>query len=356
MLDLFTLTKPLLHRISPETAHNLGLFALKTGLLPAPKSPIDPALTQKIFGLEFKNPIGLAAGFDKNAVAINPLLKQGFGFVETGTVTPLPQTGNPAPRIFRLPEDRAVINRLGFNNHGLAGYVANFAKRDKKLGIAGANIGKNKDTKIAEDDYEQGLSAVYPLADYITINISSPNTVGLRDLQHREALSNLLAALATARARAEVTHKKYVPILLKIAPDIDNQECEDIAEAVTANGIDGIIISNTTISRPDCLRGTHRAETGGLSGAPLFLLATERLKYMYKITGGKIPIIGVGGVSSAEDAYQKILAGAALVQLYTALVYQGFALVREINAELPKLLARDGFSHISEAVGKGNAN
>jgi len=348
---LFKITLPILHLLPPETAHNLGLFALRKGLLPALKKPENNILSQKIFGLDFKSPIGLAAGFDKNAVAINPILRQGFGFVEAGTVTPLPQAGNAKPRIFRLPEDRAVINRLGFNNHGLNEYLENFSMRDKKLGIAGANIGKNKDTINAADDYITCLQGVYPLADYITINISSPNTKGLRDLQQKTALSELLSAIATARAEEQKTHNKYVPILLKIAPDISEAECEDIAEAVLNNKIDGLIISNTTISRPADLRGKYRAETGGLSGAPLFELSTQRLGFMYKLTEGKIPLIGVGGVASAQDAYKKIRSGASLVQLYTALVYQGFGLVRQINFHLSKLIARDGFSHISEAIG-----
>lgn len=354
MSDLFSITKPILHNISPEHAHNIAICALRMGLVPTPKMPQNPMLLQEIWGLNFKNPIGLAAGFDKNAVAINPLLRQGFGFVEVGTVTPLPQSGNAKPRLFRLTEDKAVINRFGFNNEGLDSYVQNFSRCDKGLGIAGANIGKNKDTAVAEEDYEKCLRAVYPLADYITINISSPNTKGLRDLQQREALENLLASIA--RTRTELAEKQGIkkPILLKIAPDIGNEECEDIAQAVSKYSIDGIIISNTTTSRPDSLKSKHRAETGGLSGAPLFEISTQKLKYMYTLTGGKIPLIGVGGVASAEDAYTKILAGASLVQLYSALVYQGFALVRDINKKLPELLTRDGFSHITEAIGKVN--
>lgn len=351
MPDIFSLVRPLIHSLPPEIAHELGLCALHYGLLPAQKIKFNPILSQKILGLEFKNPIGLAAGFDKNAVAINALLKQGFGFVEAGTVTPLPQTGNPKPRLFRLSEDKAVINRMGFNNDGLDKFVENFTKRDCALGIAGANIGKNKDTENASDDYVKGLHTVYPLADYITVNISSPNTKGLRDLQQREALSQLLGEIAAARKQASQKYNKHIPIFLKIAPDIDGGQREDIAETVLANGIDGLIVSNTTIFRPDSLQNQYKNETGGLSGAPLFTLSTEVLAVMYKLTGGKIPIIGVGGISSAGDAYAKIRAGASLVQLYSALVYHGFALVRLINEELPKLLARDGFSHISEAVG-----
>ena len=351
MFNIFPIAKPLLHALPPETAHNASLCALRYGLLPTSKQITNPILTQNIFGLEFKNPVGIAAGFDKNAIAINPLLKQGFGFVEAGTVTPLPQPGNPKPRIFRLPRDKAVINRLGFNNNGLDYFVKHFSERDSKLGIAGANIGKNKDTKNASEDYVRGLHAVYPYADYITINISSPNTKGLRDLQQRAALLELLSELSKARADAVLTHKKRVPLLLKIAPDIDGGECEDIAENVILTGIDGLIISNTTISRPPTLSSQNRSEEGGLSGAPLFTLSTKILAEMHKLTGGKIPIIGVGGIASPEDAYAKIRAGASLVQLYSALIYEGFGLIHSINAELPKLLARDGFSSLSEAVG-----
>ncbi len=351
MLDLFSLARPLLHALPPETAHNIGLSALRCGLVPPQEFQSNKILTQNILGMEFKNPVGIAAGFDKNAVAINPLLMQGFGFVEAGTVTPLPQSGNPKPRIFRLPEDKAVINRLGFNNNGLDYFVQNFSKRDKMLGIAGANIGKNKDTENAAEDYVRGLKAVYPHADYITINISSPNTKGLRDLQHREALSELLSELSKAGSNTAQTHGKKIPLFLKIAPDIDKNECEDIAETILKHAIDGLIVSNTTISRPQSLINQNRSEAGGLSGAPLFPLSTTILAEMYKFTKGKIPIIGVGGISSAEDAYIKIRAGASLIQLYSALIYQGFGLVRSINEKLPILLSQDGFSHISEAIG-----
>lgn len=351
MPDIFTLAKPFLHALPAETAHNIAICTLRKGLLLPVKTKLYPELSQNILGLSFKNPIGLAAGFDKNAVAFNSLLRQGFSFVEAGTVTPKPQPGNPKPRIFRLSEDEAIINRLGFNNNGLAEFVKNFASRDTSLGIAGANIGRNKDTKNASEDYVLGLKEVYPLTDYITVNISSPNTKGLRDLQKKELLDELLAELAKARSDAILKHRKRVPIFLKIAPDIDNGECENIAESVILHGIDGLIVSNTTISRPALLSRQNSSEEGGLSGAPLFDISTKVLTEMYKLTFRKIPIIGVGGISSPQDAYDKICAGASLVQLYSALIYQGFGLVRRINDELPNFLERDGFKNISEAVG-----
>lgn len=346
----FFLIRPFLHALSPERTHALGLAALKNNILPPARFTPSPMLAQKLFGLEFAHPVGLAAGFDKNAEAIAPLHRQGFSFVEAGTVTPLPQEGNPAPRMFRLPEDRAVINRLGFNNAGLAPFVASLAARPSS-GIAGANIGKNKNSDDAIGDYVMGLNAVYPHADYITINISSPNTQGLRTLQKREQLTQLLSALMTTRKSLLTTHGKNVPMLLKIAPDLDDSDLEDVAEVATLLNIDGIIISNTTIKRPRTLQSKLHGEQGGLSGAPLFALSTEVLARMHMLTKGSIPLVGVGGISSAEDAYKKIRAGASLVQLYTAIVYQGFGVVKNIVEGLPALLARDGFKHISEAVG-----
>lgn len=343
----------LLHCLPPETAHHLGLFALRYRLLPAQTADNDPALAVNVFGLSFSNPIGLAAGFDKNAVAVDGVLAQGFGFIEAGTVTPLAQDGNPKPRIFRLREDAAVINRLGFNNDGLASFVENLKTR-RRNGIVGANIGKNRDGD-ALADYTACLKAVYPYADYIAVNISSPNTQGLRDLQKRGALAELLTALSAARAACAVTHKKTVPLLLKIAPDLDQREKEDIAELALAKEISGLIVSNTSLSRPDSLKGLHKNEQGGLSGRPLFALSTATLSDMYRLTHGRIPLVGVGGIASAEDAYGKIRAGASLVQLYTALVYQGFGVVRDIRVGLPALLSRDGFTHISQAVGKDAA-
>ncbi len=341
---------PLIHLLPPERAHALGLWALKYSLLPSARIAANPMLTQKLFGLEFSNPIGLAAGFDKNAEALEALHLQGFGFVEAGTVTPLPQEGNPQPRMFRLKKDTAVINRLGFNNRGLTPFVAALAARTGG-GIVGANIGKNKNAEDAVGDYVGGLEAVYAHADYITINISSPNTQGLRAMQKREQLTQLLSSLMAAKKRQLAACGKNVPLLLKIAPDLDEPDLHDVAEVALALAMDGLIISNTTIKRPRTLQSGLHGEQGGLSGAPLFALSTEVLARMYKLTGGKIPLIGVGGVSSAEDAYKKIRAGASLVQLYTALVYQGFGVVRDIVEGLPALLERDGFKHISEAVG-----
>ncbi len=351
MPDSFHLIKPFVHLLAPEAAHQLGICLLKYGALKGKPAAPAPSLAVQAFGLHFTNPVGLAAGFDKNAVAIDALLAQGFGFVEAGTVTPRPQSGNPKPRIFRLPEDEAVINRLGFNNDGLDVYLRNFARHSKETGIAGANIGKNKDSSDAVQDYVTGLKAVYPLADYVTVNISSPNTKGLRDLQQRDALADLLSELRKTRSYCANQYGRQVPLLLKVAPDLRTEEVDDVVRVLAEHPVDGLIVSNTTISRPATLAGKHKEEQGGLSGRPLFALSTEKLKAFYIKTEGSIPIIGVGGIASAEDAYAKIKAGATLVQLYSALVYQGFGLVRRICEELPVLLERDGFSHISEAVG-----
>ena len=342
---------PLVRCLPPETAHNFGLWALHRGLLPPAKRVVSELLSVNAFGLTFSNPVGLAAGFDKNASAVNGLLSQGFGFVEAGTVTPLPQAGNPKPRIFRLSEDRAVINRLGFNNLGLDVFLQNIQQADKSKGILGANIGKNKQSADAVADYVTGLQAVYPYADYVTINISSPNTQGLRDLQQRDALVPLLAALDKTRGEYLQRLGKSVPLLLKVAPDLSENEIEAIAETVLEYGIDGIIISNTTTSRPATLKSRHAHETGGLSGKPLLALSTETLTSFYTLTDGKIPLVGVGGIASAEDVYRKIRAGATLVQLYTALVYQGFGVVHKIQTGLIALLKRDGFENVQQAVG-----
>ncbi len=351
MTVAFSAIRPLLHALPPEAVHNLGLWALGRGLVPAAKAQDFPALHVSLWGMAFANPLGLAAGFDKNAVAVDALLAQGFGFVECGTVTPIAQSGNAKPRIFRLKEDRAVINRLGFNNYGLAAFVEQFRGRNAALGIAGANIGKNKDATDAVADYVTGLRAVHGIADYVTVNISSPNTQGLRDLQHRSALGQLLGALVAARRECAAVDGRNVPLLLKVAPDLSAHEREDVAETVLEHGIEGLIVSNTTLARPAHLRSAHAGETGGLSGVPLLALSTESLAHFYRLTGGALPLVGVGGVACAEDAYRKIRAGASLVQCYTGLVYQGFGMVGEIVGGLAALLAKDGYAHVRDAVG-----
>ena len=348
------LLRPLLHLFSPERAHTWAIRALKYGCVLSQPPVVDTALQLQLFGRNFPNPVGLAAGFDKNAEVITTLQKQGFGFIEVGTVTPLAQEGNPQPRIFRLPEDKAVINRLGFNNSGMQIFAENLKKRHPASGIVGANIGRNKDSQDAVRDYVTLLEAVYGLADYVTINISSPNTSGLRDMQQKRQLTQLLQALFSARRRlADAAGAPPLPLLLKIAPDIDLPTKEEIAEVALELGLDGMIISNTTIRRPTTLKNLYRSEAGGLSGAPLFELSTQVLSDMYRLTQGKIPLIGVGGIGSGEEAYAKIRAGASLVQLYTALTYQGFGLVRQINLRLLELLKRDGFAHIQQAIGTG---
>ena len=343
MIDLYPLAGPLLRAIDPETAHRITVNALRFGLVPGVAGADAPALAISALGLQFSNPVGLAAGFDKNAEVPDAMLKQGFGFVEIGSVTPQPQAGNPRPRLFRLPEDQAVINRNGFNNDGLDVIERRMkARLGKAKGIVGANIGANKDSTDRTEDYVTGLKRLAPLSDYVTINISSPNTPGLRDLQGAEELDDLLGRIKAAG--------DGVTIVLKVAPDLDAEGRRIIADLAVQHAIDGMIISNTTIARPD-LKGHHRDETGGLSGVPLFEASTAVLADMYKLTGGKITLIGAGGISSGADAYAKIRAGATLVQLYTALVYQGPALVGRIKADLVDLLKRDGFTSVSKAVG-----
>lgn len=350
-MNIYKHLRPLIFCLPPEMAHNLSVMALQNRLLFEAPPKIYSALETNWCGLHFRNPVGLAAGFDKNARAVDGLLVQGFGFVEAGTVTPLAQPGNPQPRLFRLIEDEAVINRLGFNNDGLKSFVKHYSARDRRKGVAGANIGKNKNSDDAVSDYVTCMKAVYAHADYITVNVSSPNTQGLRDLQKSDALGALLSALSEVRNEAMRRGQARVPLLLKIAPDLDASDKEGIAQAALANGVEGLIISNTTVSRPGHLKSPLAAEQGGLSGRPLFDLSTQTLSDMYRLTGGTLMLIGVGGIAGAEDAYRKIRAGAGLVQLYSALVYQGFGLVNAICEGLVQCLKRDGFSHISEAVG-----
>ncbi len=340
MIDLAT---SLLRLLPAETAHDttLALTGLAGPFLSA-AAPDDPRLAVKAFGLCFPNPVGLAAGFDKNAVVPDAMGRLGFGFVECGTVTPRPQTGNPQPRLFRLTEDAAVINRMGFNNGGMQAAARNLARRKGK-GLVGINIGANKDSADRIKDYTSAFTALAPLADYVTVNISSPNTPGLRGLQNRDDLTALLEALTAIRTDAK-------PLLLKIAPDLDGQALDDIADVVRTSGIEGVIVSNTTIARP-ALKSAHAGETGGLSGAPLFAPSTEILRQMRLRLGDSITLVGVGGISSGTQAYAKIRSGASLVQLYSALVYQGPGLVTRIKRELLDLLARDGFGCVADAVG-----
>ena len=341
---MFATLRPLLFRLDPERAHSLTLAALRTGLVP--RAPADdPILATTLAGLALPNPIGLAAGFDKNAEVPDAMLRLGFGFVETGTVTPLPQAGNPRPRVFRLAADDAVINRLGFNNAGLAAHVERLRRRQRR-GIVGVNIGANKDSADRIGDYVAGLAAVAPHASYVTINISSPNTPGLRGLQTAAALAELLDRLGAVDSGK--------PVFVKVAPDLSGDEIAAVAEVALASGIAGLIVSNTTLARPG-LRSGAASEAGGLSGAPLFAPATDILRAFARATGGKLALIGVGGVASGPDAYAKIRAGASAVQLYTGLIYHGPGLVARIKTDLAALLRRDGFSSVAEAVGVGSS-
>jgi dihydroorotate dehydrogenase len=337
-----------LRRLDPETAHRLTIAALKAGLGPkAPQTP-TPDLAVEIAGLRLPNAIGLAAGFDKNAETPDAMLAAGFGFVECGTVTPLPQSGNPTPRLFRLSEDRGVINRLGFNNGGLEPYAARLAARPRR-GVVGANVGANKDAADRIGDYVTGLTRLWPLADYFTANISSPNTPGLRDLQAGEALQELLGRIAETRRELE-KHGGRRPVFLKVAPDLKPIEIEQVTEAAVAHGLDALIVGNTTLSRPARLLSPHAMETGGLSGAPLMDLSTRVLSQFRQAARGRIALIGVGGIASGADAYAKIRAGANAVQLYTAMIYQGPGLVVRIKRDLSRRLRADGFSSVAEAA------
>lgn len=327
----------------------MAIAALKRGMVPPAKKRNYSELEQKLFGLNFQNPVGLAAGFDKNAEVPLAMLRQGFGFVEVGTCTPLAQDGNPKPRMFRIPEQKAVINRLGFNNQGAAVYVENLnaAMPKRGAGVIGANIGKNKLSEDAVADYVTMVKKVAGQCDYITVNISSPNTPNLRELQNSEELGGLVDAVLKARGECEV----QPPLLVKIAPDMSEDQAKAIADLAMEKRVDGLIVSNTTIDRPESLPEAMRAAAGGLSGAPLFEKSTDILRVIAAHTKGELPLIGVGGVDSAETAYAKIKAGASLVQLYSALVYEGLGLIPRINDGLVKLLKADGFNHISQAVG-----
>ena len=347
-VEYYRLVGPALGLLDPETAHRLTLRALAAGLVPAACDADSPRLAVSVWGRRFANPVGLAAGFDKDASAVTRLLGLGFGFVEAGTVTPRPQPGNPRPRVFRLRRDRAVINRLGFNSRGLDAFAARLATRPPSPGVVGANLGANRGSPDPIEDFAIGFRAVMELVDYVAVNVSSPNTPGLRDLQRRDPLARLLDTLVAVRAEAG---GPAVPILVKIAPDLGDEEVAAIAEIVLDKQIDGMIVANSTIARGAALRGRHRRQAGGLSGAPLMAPSTALLAATYRLTGGRIPLVGVGGIASGADAYTKIRAGASLVQLYTALVYEGPGLISRIKSELGACLARDGFGHVAAAVG-----
>jgi len=350
MFSSYQALGPMLRTMEPEAAHRITIRALKSGFVPPAKRVIDPALAVRLWGLEFDNPVGMAAGFDKSAEVPDALIGQGFGFVEVGTLTPQPQPGNPKPRVFRLRRERAMINRLGFNNDGIDAAVRRLAGRRRTApGIVGVNIGANRDSEDRIGDYARAVPAVAPYADYLVVNVSSPNTPGLRALQSRADLEELLAAVLDARP--DEGAGAGVPVLLKIAPDLTPEDMRDIAEVTVKSGIDGLIATNTTIDRPDGLKGGSSGEAGGLSGPPLFVRATEVLSEMYRLTKGKLPLIGVGGISSGADAYAKIRAGASLVQLYTALIYAGPGLIGEIVRDLGVRLRADGFDTLADAVG-----
>ena len=351
---MYRLARPLLFLLDPETAHHATIWALRHGLVGGSTEPDDPILSTRVWDLEFSNPVGLAAGFDKDAEVIEAVLGLGFGFVEAGTVTPLPQPGNPKPRLFRLVEDRAVINRFGFNSKGLAAFVEQLKARQRRgggTGIVGANVGKNRDATDATRDYVTGIEAVGGLADYLVCNISSPNTPGLRGLQEKSQIEALISRVRDARRHAAPDATRLPPLLAKVGPDLNERELRDIAEVALASGIDGLIVGNTTVDRPENLRSKYRNEAGGLSGPPLMAKATACLADMYRFTDGKLPIIGCGGIASGADAYAKIRAGASLVQLYSALVYNGTELVGRIKRELAARLRTDGFGSVGEAVG-----
>ena len=344
---LFRTIRPALFTLDAETAHGLSLTALRAA--PLPRVTIDPALRIELAGLSFHGPLGIAPGYDKNAVAPDALLRLGFGFAEIGTVTPLPQAGNPRPRLFRLVEDRAVINRMGFNNDGAEAVAARLAAREGRKGIVGVNVGANKESPDRIADYATMVAAMAPLASYLTINISSPNTPGLRALQDEGALAALLDAVLDARPPNSGVAGSP-PLFLKLAPDLEPADIDAICRLAIERKLDALIVSNTTLSRPS-LRSRHAGEAGGLSGQPLRDLALQRLRDFRSASGGAIPLIGVGGIASAQDAWARIRAGASLVQLYSAMVYAGPGLPRAINRGLVKLMRRDGFSTIAEAVG-----
>lgn len=341
----------LLHRFDPERAHGLSLSALRAGLAPLPGLVTSARLATDLAGLLLPNPIGLAAGYDKNAVAIQALSRAGFGFVEVGAATPRPQMGNPQPRLFRLTEDRAAINRFGFNNEGMEAIAARLQARSPGQVPVGLNLGANKDSADRAQDFAKVLATCGPFVDFATVNVSSPNTEKLRDLQGPAALRALLAGVMETRAALP----RPIPVFLKIAPDLTTEDLAEIAEVAVSSGLSGIIATNTTLSR-EGLASSHKSETGGLSGAPLFERSTRVLAQLSQLTEGRIPLVGVGGVGSAEQAWEKIRAGATAVQVYTAMVYEGISLIGRIATGLDAILAREGFASAKDAVGSGRGS
>jgi dihydroorotate dehydrogenase len=346
---MFSVLRPFLFKLDPETTHDLAIKSLKFNYLPRKMFEVEDEqiLNIELLGKNFPNPIGLAAGFDKSGEVYNSLLKFGFGFIEIGTVTPLKQFGNPKPRIFRLEDDSALINRLGFNNDGIE-IIKNRIKSEKKKGVVGINIGPNKNTKDQKNDFCIGLKNFFDIADYITVNISSPNTEGLRDFHDQEKLEDLLLALNKIKSENKIN----IPLLLKISPDIKDNQISEIADTAIKNDISGIILTNTTNSNKDKLISDFKKEEGGLSGEPLQQISTNMIKKFYKQLNSKIPIIGVGGVNSGKSAYEKIIAGASLLQLYTGLVYKGPSIVKNIKKELIQILKVEGLNNIKDAIGK----
>lgn len=338
----------LLHRLDPEAAHGLSIKALNSGLIPLPGPITSPRLATDLAGLTLPNPVGLAAGYDKNATALAALARAGFGFLEVGAATPRPQPGNPKPRLFRLTEDRAAINRFGFNNDGMEAISARLAARRRGPVPVGLNLGANKDSADRAADFATVLRACGPHVDFATVNVSSPNTEKLRDLQGRAALTALLAGVMETRARLA----RPIPVFLKIAPDLTETDLAEIAEVAVSSGISGIIATNTTLSR-DGLRSPQRSEIGGLSGAPLFEKSTRTLARLSHLTQGRLPLIGVGGIATPEQAWEKIRAGATAVQVYTAMVYEGLSLIPRLARGLDRLAAENGFARVTDATGTG---
>lgn len=348
---MFELARPLLYALDPEQAHELTLKALEAGVHPRPAAGDDPRLSLALWGITFPNPFGIAPGFDKDARVPDAALAMGFGFTEIGTVTPLAQPGNPRPRIFRLIEDRALINRLGFNNAGHAAALARLQRRSGRGGVVGVNIGANKDAADRAADYVAGVRCFYDVASYFTVNVSSPNTPGLRDLQAPAALDDLLARVLAARAELIAAGKPSRPVVVKLAPDIAEGDLARICDVLLARAVDGIAVSNTTLARP-ILSATRRGEAGGLSGRPLFQRSTAMLAHVWGHTGGRVPLIGIGGIDSGAAAIAKIEAGASLLQLYTGLVYEGPGLLERMKGELVAYLAQNQLADLAAATGR----